>query len=340
MSETHTPGDCITAGAKPVCEACLEHLPPIEYEPVREKAKPHSSRVSPPERRVELFSPAVAAVDREIMGDWSPSYKGTPEQDAFLRTMGANAFIKEHPEMSRAGVFAYLFLAEYDACVLEQESHEHRRDCVVSIGACFDGDTCRICGLTFPNGVRRFKTWGTPNVTKQAHYEFHRTEAAAQDRTPGELPKTTYGTGRPAPRKGGGKAVDGAKYVTLRRFKRHAKIHGPEAVLETARAHLSTPELRQLGEYMEKLKQERPNAHWRTREAQAGTYIPETLEPEPVKSEAAVCAVCKTTMGLRSGRRRYCGPACKKAAHRAAREAREVAARRGSGGHVKDRSRG
>jgi hypothetical protein len=61
---------------------------------------------------------------------------------------------------------------------------------------------------------------------------------------------------------------------TLEQFKSHARRFGSACALEMAATYLSESELRELGTYMAKLREEPPNEHWRSRAAQARQYLP------------------------------------------------------------------
>jgi hypothetical protein len=64
----HRNGECVAAGRKPVCEACLEHLPPIEYEAISpSRTKPASeARPAKTAPREAVEAPRGFKTQREL----------------------------------------------------------------------------------------------------------------------------------------------------------------------------------------------------------------------------------------------------------------------------------
>jgi hypothetical protein len=202
----HQPGDCITAGTKPVCDECLDLLPEHEYEPVP-KARAKKAKTTPalPDR----FSLAAAIVDADLVAEL-PAEPLSPE-----------------------------YLDELDVATYEHELKVRETPALESVESLFESDTCSLCGLTFPGGVRTFKAWGSPTRTKADHFEHHRAEAEARSRDP----LTTYGTGvkgrvavpeDPAhfPVYVNGELEFPTLPVTAKQLERHIKRYGSEGTKE------------------------------------------------------------------------------------------------------------
>jgi len=206
-SPEHKPGDCIIAGTKPVCDECLDHLPDIKYERVQE-SRANVSKAKPDPVLPDRFSLSAAITDADILYD-SPAEPASPEQ-----------------------------LDALDVVVWERELKERDALALESIETLFDEDRCSLCGPAFPGGVRKFKTEGTPTVSKADHFESHRAESEARKRS--RDPLTTYGMGVPGrvvvpedhpahfPAYVKGEVEFPTLPVTAKQLERHIKKYGSE----------------------------------------------------------------------------------------------------------------